>query len=638
MADDLRVQGRNGHDVELPALTASLAEGHVASAALMNGRRGGRVVTEQTSLVPWQTESWSYFETVPEVSFAVTWIANACSRCRLVAARRMPGDQEPEVLVSGAPADLVGNIARNESGRAQLIAAAAIQLSVPGVGWFIAQDKIGAEDEEDTTLWRVASAEELERRDGPIDPETKRPIPLYTLKTGDGGQDKEPLTGPDVDEDKQALVTRFWRPDPRFNWKPTTVLRSCLGVLRQVVGVAQHVEATIVSRLAGAGLLIMPKEVEFPVSDKNRDADDPFIAELMDLMMTPIQDRNAASAVVPILVRIPGEHVPHVQHLSFATPFDENAKTLSDDAIRRFAGGMDVPAEVILGLGDSNHWTAWQIEESAVTLHIDPMMEAICDALTTGYLLPALEELGAADPDVMVWYDAGELEVRPDRSEATREAYRDGVASWKAYLREIGLDESDYPDPAERKEALILQVIRSLPSSAPALLPALGIHVPGLGTAPLPTEAPVAAPVAPETSPPERAVPERDTTPPDGADGPVAASGADATEYALLAAADGLVTRALERAGTKLGNACRRAGVSDHGCRGDLVHTCIPEEVRLADLDSLLAGAWERVPEVAARYDTDPHALTATLDGYTRSLIAAGWPHEYDRLADHLGV
>lgn len=99
--------------------------------------------------------------------------------------------------------------------------------------------------------------------------------------------------------------------------------------------------------------------------------------------------------------------------------------------------------------------------------------------------------------------------------------------------------------------------------------------------------------------------------------------------------------RALERAGTRLRSA---AGKGQPG--GAAAIDC-PDPMRLhlsidatehADLTALLDGAWSWVPDLAERFSLPPGALVATLDAYTRALLAAGHEHDYDRLARALGM
>lgn len=592
----------------------------------------------------WQAEAWHYLFTVPETSFAIGWLQNAMTRCRILAANRGDGGdepaiiQEPEEVTAGeepppnlSPADqaafdLVTGFAGGTTGQSQILGLSTVHLAVPGDGYLLGvpTTSAAAPDQEANQSWGVYSADEVTVENG-----------RYYIREGEQATDRREMP-------PETLAVRMWRKNPRYQYLAHSPMRATLPVLRELELLTQHVEASGVSRLAGAGILILPEEITFPIKPENvAENKTTFIEVLGEAMVTPITDRNDPSAVVPLVVQVKGEYIKDIQHLTFATPLDEKALGLREEAIKRFAAGMDIPAEVVLGLASSNHWTAWQIEESAIKLHIEPMLEAICDGLTVGYLRPALVALGFADvaDDYVVWYDASELNVRPDRSGDVAAAYTAGVVGARTYRREIGMGDEDAPTEEETLQATILKVIDKMPASLPILLPLLGIDVDvptdidplpvirETGPIPAPGDE-TGAPPAPGTGPPSKG-----PTPPDN--GPSNAASID--EAALLASADGLVYRALERAGNRLANAARAAGCAAMAS-GALTHTGVPEEVRTGAIDACLEGAWDRVPEIAARFDIDPHALAATLDGYARSLILAGWPHEIDRLAEHLGA
>jgi hypothetical protein len=605
-----------------------------------------QVLSEQRLPIPeparWQADAWGFYETTPEVRFAAGWLENALGRCRIYAARsgadgdepvrietpepdatedRGQGDEPvPLTAIEQAANDLVSQFAGGTTGQAEVLSTAAIHLTVPGEGYLVGEPSGNEEVAEGPDTWNIYSAEEVKSEGTEFD---RR----YILTTGDSTRDKRTL--PD-----DALVVRLWRRDRRRHWQADSPIRATLGVLRELAMLTERVQADIVSRLAGNGLLLLPDEMTFPVSEANAEAEDPFLAEFMDAMIVPIQDRSAASAVVPFVVRMKGDVIPNVQHITFSTPLDDRALALREEAIKRFAAGMDLPAEVVLGLGESNHWSAWQIEESALKLHVEPMLEAICQGLTDGYLRPALRALGFAEEQVaalIVWFDASDLVARPNRAADAREAYRDGVIGSVAYLREIGMSPDDAPTDDELKRKVILDVIAGLPSAAPMLLPALGIDL-DLDTAAqtIPTPDNPEAPQVPEEPVEDGPVTRGPPPTPEAVPGP--------QEAALVASADGVVWRALERAGARLSGLTRKAGGIDHGCPHAMLHTCVPEEIRMANLDALLAGAWDRVPEVAARHDMDPLGLTETLDSYVRTLVVEGWPHDYDRLAGVLGA
>jgi hypothetical protein len=62
------------------------------------------------------------------------------------------------------------------------------------------------------------------------------------------------------------------------------------------------------------------------------------------------------------------------------------------------------------------------------------------------------------------------------------------------------------------------------------------------------------------------------------------------------------------------------------------MHTEVDVDRREVDALNLLDGAWDRVPEVAARYRVDPDELSCRLDTYVRELLAAGVEHQYGQL------
>lgn len=97
-----------------------------------------------------------------------------------------------------------------------------------------------------------------------------------------------------------------------------------------------------------------------------------------------------------------------------------------------------------------------------------------------------------------------------------------------------------------------------------------------------------------------------------------------------------LVVRALERAGQKLR---RKAGMNgDDDCAPEHAHTCVPQAVLAScNMDDLLKGAWDRLPEVCERYGQGHLPMRKWLDGYTRSLVASGQPHSYEMLASAWG-
>jgi hypothetical protein len=585
------------------------------------------------SLVPsrsqtWQRDAWDFYDAVGELRFGCQWIANAMSRVNLVAAMPPlgPGDEPTSIdldddrttAVQRRAVEIVSSVADGNTGQGQLLASFGIQLTVAGLAWLVVEPD---PDTDAYTRWEVLSSEEV------------RADSAGRLEVRVSEREWRPVAA-------DALVIKVWRRHPRKQWEPDAPTRGVMSVLREIDLLTKHIHASAQSRLAGAGILAIPSEAVFPPGqgpqtsrsvdpdDENvTAAEDTFVETLIEGMTVPLTDRGSAAAVVPLVIKVPGELVDKIKHLRFDTPFDERVLALMENAIKRLALGLDIPPEILTGTSGMNHWGAWQVAEEAITMHIEPLSETVVNALTVGYLRPALEAEGFAADDiaeVMVWYDTSDLRTRPDRSKGAIEAYDRYELSGTALLREIGLNVDDLPDDDERRQRLLTDIARSNAALAPLLLAELGLMAaPDVAAAQTPIVR-EALPEAPQTQGP----PEQPTEP-------------EAATAGLVAACDIVVRRALERAGARLRSA---AGKRTPG--GAAAIDC-PDPTRLhlaldatehADLTALLDGAWTWVPDLAGQFHLDVDALQSTLDAYTRALLAAGQEHTHDRLAAAFGV
>ena len=71
---------------------------------------------------------------------------------------------------------------------------------------------------------------------------------------------------------------------------------------------------------------------------------------------------------------------------------------MKEKAIDRVASMAEIPAEVLTGISDANHWTAWLISDEGIRW-IKSYLGLIADALTRGFLRRALESMGVANPE-----------------------------------------------------------------------------------------------------------------------------------------------------------------------------------------------------------------------------------------------
>lgn len=601
----------------------------VASASILTGPRasGAKVTVEQ-----WQSDAWHYYDTVGELRFAVNWKANALSRVNLIAATpaQRQGDEPQAVDLTVSPGlrravEIVEEIAGGVTGQGQLLAGCARQLTVPGVGYI----HIGADAETDTfSTWSVLSNEEVRRQQGGAE----GALEITNAETGAW----EPIGEKDI-------IIKVWQAHPRKRHEPDSPVRAVLTPLSEIEKLSLAVKAAGDSRLIGAGVLVLGESIEFPPGQGQPDVQvvegkpvpDEFILTFNQVASLAYSNPGDPSARVPLVIKVPDDVVDKIRHIKFSTDLDQQIDPLRMAAIKRVALGLDMPPEVLLGMGQSNHWSAWQIAEEAITLHIEPICEVICHALTKQFLRAALEGEGIDPDSIIVWYDTSDLVTRPDLTAAATVAYANGAISTEAFLGYIGLDAGDQPLVAERNLRILLDIAKTVPTLAPAILGYLEI-LPAEVAAGLQTIAELDR--APQLGGDD---PAPDVTPTNGPPAEPDATDTPDDSAAILASADALVIRALERAGMRLRTAVRKvpaAAQASASCADPvLLHTHV-SATEHASMTALLADAWDRVPAVAARYGLDADSLTTALDGYTRGLIAAGHAHDYDRLAAVLGV
>jgi len=394
----------------------------------------------------WQRELWDYYDTLGEFNISVTWRSYMISRVRLRAARLKPGSDEPEIVDVGPAADFVNELCRGTAGQTEMLGSLSVYLDVPAEGWLV------GETTGNRQKWRVISSDEIRRRGREYevisDESTESDVIWRTLPVA------------------TSYVTRIWRPHKRLHYLPYSSAYSARSAMRELELVNRHIQAQYLSRLASAGLIIFPDEITFPVRPEFMNEPDPFIREWIETAAEAIKNPGSASSLIPLPIRVPAEYVEKVKHIDFTLKMDDNIIAKRDSARNRLASQINVPADLLFQAGDVNHWGLWQLEEGAIRTYITPDVEIITHGLTTGYLHPRMRAAGIEDyEDWVVWYDASELMVRPDKSDNAKDVYDRFELSGTALRRETGFDEDDAPDDTELAN-MILKKLATNPTLA----------------------------------------------------------------------------------------------------------------------------------------------------------------------------
>lgn len=427
----------------------------------------------------WQDELWDYYESLGEFNIAVTWRSYMMSRVRLRAARVKTGSDEPEIVDTGVAADLVNELFNDASTQSEMLGNISVMMDVPAECWLVGEVS-GATGK---NKWRILSSDELRRRGNG-----------YEVIAEDSmvGDERWRSIG------ANSYVTRIWKPHKRKRYLPYSQAYAARGAMRELELVNRHITAQYLSRLASAGVIIFPDEIQFPVRPEFQNEPDPFLREWIEIAAESIKTPGSAAAMIPMPIRIPSDLVDKVKHIDFTVKIDDNIIQKRDSARNRLAGQINVPAELLFQAADVNHWSLWQLEEGAVRTYISPDAEVIVGGFTRGYLQPRLRALGEQDwEEWVVWYDTSELMVHPDKAANAKEAYDRFEINGKSFRREMGFDEDDAPTDDELAGVILRKLISQPNNALLALNELTGIKL----EQPAPEPPPVAGSAPPEGDP-----------------------------------------------------------------------------------------------------------------------------------------
>lgn len=454
----------------------------------------------------WQADAWRYYDSIGELRYAVNWFSSALARANLYIGKRNADgsiERSNDADANGALTELVS---RGESRIMKLM----------GQHYFMTGEwyAIGQSDEEGQDFWEVYSATEVKRENG-----------KWYLDLG-GVTHREELTNEDA-------ILRLWTPHPNRHGEPDSPVRAVLDNLEEIRLLTSHIRSQVLSRLAGAGILVLPQEMTFsPPPDisgqiQEVSSSDEFMSILNTAMTTPIKNPEDPSSIVPIVIQAPAEVIDKIAHLKFWSDLDKEATEMRREAIGRLALGLDMPPEVLTGTAEANHWGAWAIEESTIKAHIEPALDLICGQLTVEFLRPSV-----SDPTLFIAYDTTDLKLRPNRSKESIELYDRGELSAAAMRRETGFSEDDAPDDEDLKRFILKTMAKgsATPEMVAAAARELGINIEAVGDE------------MRQERPAPSLVDHPDETPP------------ELMPDAVAGACEAVVLRAMERAGNKMKN------------------------------------------------------------------------------------
>lgn len=593
---------------EAPPVPSTSVPKAVVASAVNISKAGTGAYRARLSGSRWQKDSWYHWDICGEFRYATTWIANAVSLATMYAA-----EVDPDTgLVTDATDDAtVNSIARTILGgpalRSQLQQTMALNWQVAGEFFILVRPQgSGLPDE-----WLVLSSSEVHEQSG-----------AFTYE--------DPVTGMKTElVASRDMLIRVWSPHPHKRSHADSSARAALPILREIEKTSQNIAARLDSRLAGKGILFLPNEVDFPQNSTGEPGLNGFIDDLIEGTRHSLDNPGEASSQVPTMVQVPGDQVGNVKHIDLATDLDDKVPELRTAAVRRLALALDMPAEIMLGMGESNHWSAWQIEESAYKVHIAPLLDRLSDAITVTYFRPALLAAGITDPDrYILAFNTTEIISRPNRFQELMDLHDKQLISDDFVRSENGIPDDARPTDEERQTQLFVEIIKAAPTilkDFPQIATAIGLDpvaaAETIGTGPI-------APAPPELEQPQQnALPQRSG---DDAGGSIQAAVIPLNHF--TSAAELIVFDALSRAGGRLLTRSYR-GQYGSTVKHEL-HTQIP--FQSDDLPRLLEGSFQFADRVADGFGIDRRLFLDAVQGYTRDCLRYGRAHDSAVLRERL--
>lgn len=244
------------------------------------------------------------------------------------------------------------------------------------------------------------------------------------------------------------IVVRGWQADPEDPNKASSPIQAALNTAESIRLMAALSRSQDRNRLAQRGILLVPKEGQFP--DK-----DPFKSMLEASITAPLTDEYSGSAVVPLVVDYPAEYIEKWRHLLLESPYDDKLMERIEAAVKQFAQEIDMPPEVLLGNMDSNHWNAWLSSEENYRGYVEPLGSMVGEVFADAMMQAVEGKVVTVTPDPVL------LLARRASVQDAFEALRLGAVGF-AYVRDaIGADDDDAPTPEEVE--LILRMLGNVP-------------------------------------------------------------------------------------------------------------------------------------------------------------------------------
>ena len=425
----------------------------IASAAdAKSPERAKRIKAAQQA---WQGSAWRMFDKLAEIHYPGSYVGSTMGRFMWpigvipeddVTAQPVAVTAKDRTDLDRAAEDIMFAFEGPLGGASALARLYGINMTVAADGWLVGEDE--RIDGVPTTSWEFLSVEEL------------RP-------TDEGKYHRFSYSGSILDDGYEpSTIRRFWQAHPARTQMADSSMNSLLDDCERLIILNNSMRARIVSRLAQAGIVFVPSELQIhgapqaPAGDGQK-VSDPFMAKFMTDIEKAVTDPTGnGGGVTPIGVRGPATAGEAIRFITMDRTIDRVEMELRAELRANIAGGLFLPPEAQTGMGDSTHWQAWGINDSTYQ-HILPLAEDWGDGVTRQYLWPLLRSWNRdpkggksrfSESDIrrrVVMPDGSKVITHPNMAEDLRQLNDRIIVKDSALLRHAGIDEGEIPSEEE---------------------------------------------------------------------------------------------------------------------------------------------------------------------------------------------
>lgn len=231
------------------------------------------------------------------------------------------------------------------------------------------------------------------------------------------------------------ILVSVTTPDPEDPTRPDSPVIACLDVARELILARAQSRASSRNRTAQQGILWYPLE---GVQDQIK-----FKRDLTTVITAPLADEMSAASVTPNLVGFAGDWIDKIEKMDLGGEYDTKLHVRIEALVKQIGTILDCPPQLLLGMGDINHWTAWAVQEDNWFGHIEPLATEIGAGFAE-----ALARAADLDPEgVEFTPDPAPLIQRRPSTADVLQAFSLNLVSGEWARAQLGADEDDAGEP-----------------------------------------------------------------------------------------------------------------------------------------------------------------------------------------------